>query len=57
MYACILQEAIALSSLKPQLDERGVNLYAVVHEALGTKQFRDYFKGQIYLDEEVCYNV
>lgn len=46
------EEAVELSSLKSQLDQHGVHLYAVVHETLGTSKFRDYFKGELYLDEE-----
>lgn len=50
-----LQEAAELSSLKPQLDELGVPLYAVVKEDVGTEvqNFRPYFKGEIFLDEKV----
>ena len=50
-----LQEAAELSSLKPQLDELGVPLYAVVKEDVGTEvqDFRPYFKGEIFLDEKV----
>uniref|UniRef100_A0A3B4UDJ2 Peroxiredoxin-like 2A n=1 Tax=Seriola dumerili TaxID=41447 RepID=A0A3B4UDJ2_SERDU len=48
------QEAAELSSLKPQLDELGVPLYAVVKEDVGTEvqNFRPYFKGEIFLDEK-----
>uniref|UniRef100_A0A8D3A3L2 Peroxiredoxin-like 2A n=1 Tax=Scophthalmus maximus TaxID=52904 RepID=A0A8D3A3L2_SCOMX len=47
-------EAAELSSLKPQLDELGVPLYAVVKEDVGTEvqNFRPYFKGEIFLDEK-----
>uniref|UniRef100_A0A668A374 Peroxiredoxin-like 2A n=1 Tax=Myripristis murdjan TaxID=586833 RepID=A0A668A374_9TELE len=47
-----LQEAAELSSLKPQLDELGVPLYAVVKEDIGTEvqNFRPYFKGEIFVD-------
>uniref|UniRef100_A0A3Q1HMS7 Peroxiredoxin-like 2A n=2 Tax=Anabas testudineus TaxID=64144 RepID=A0A3Q1HMS7_ANATE len=43
-----------LSSLKPQLDELGVPLYAVVKEDIGTEvqNFRPFFKGEIFLDEK-----
>uniref|UniRef100_A0A3P9LM08 Peroxiredoxin-like 2A n=1 Tax=Oryzias latipes TaxID=8090 RepID=A0A3P9LM08_ORYLA len=43
-----------LSSLKPQLDQLGVSLYAVVKEDVGTEvqNFRPYFKGEIFLDEK-----
>lgn len=51
----MLQEAAALSSLKPQLDELGVPLYAVVKEDVGTEvqNFQPYFKGEVFLDEKV----
>lgn len=51
----VLQEAAELSSLKPQLDELGVPLFAVVKEDIGTEvqNFRPYFKGQIFLDKMV----
>lgn len=50
-----VQEAAELSSLKPQLDQLGVPLYAVVKEDIGTEvqNFRPYFKGEIFLDEKV----
>lgn len=52
---CRLQEAADLSSLKPRLDELGVPLYAVVKEQVKNevKDFQPYFKGEIFLDEEV----
>lgn len=48
------EEAAELSSLKPQLEELGVPLYAVVKEDVGTEvqNFRPYFKGEIFLDEK-----
>uniref|UniRef100_A0A8C1TS57 Peroxiredoxin-like 2A n=1 Tax=Cyprinus carpio TaxID=7962 RepID=A0A8C1TS57_CYPCA len=48
------QEASDLSSLKPLLDERGVALYAVVKENIGSEiqDFRAYFNGEIFLDEK-----
>jgi len=46
------EEAAGLSSLKPELDARGFNLYAVVHQRLGHKEFQPYLKGEIYLDKE-----
>lgn len=51
-----LQEAADLSSLKSKLDELGVPLYAVVKELIKNevKDFQPYFKGEIFLDEEVC---
>ncbi len=50
-----LQEASELSSLKPQLDELGVPLYAVVKENVETEiqDFRPHFAGEIFLDEKV----
>ncbi|KAJ8365299.1 hypothetical protein SKAU_G00141300 [Synaphobranchus kaupii] len=49
-----MTEASELSSLKPQLDELGVPLYAVVKEDIGTEvqDFRPYFAGEIFLDIE-----
>ena len=58
-----LQEAAELSSLKPQLDELGVPLYAVVKEDVGTEvqNFQPFFKGEVFLDEKVelffCYEL
>jgi len=51
------EEAAELSSLKPQLDELGVPLYAVVKEDVGTEvqNFRPYFKGEVFLDEKRCF--
>lgn len=51
----VCQEASELSSLKPQLDDSGVALYAVVKENIGTEiqDFRRYFNGEIFLDEKV----
>lgn len=50
-----LQEASELSSLKPQLDQLGVPLYAVVKEDIGTEiqDFRPHFAGDVFLDEKV----
>ncbi|KAF7657424.1 hypothetical protein LDENG_00026820 [Lucifuga dentata] len=52
--AVIMAEAAELSSLKPQLDQLGVPLYAVVKEDVGTEvqNFRPYFTGEIFLDEK-----
>ncbi|KAB5555852.1 hypothetical protein PHYPO_G00038930 [Pangasianodon hypophthalmus] len=52
--AVIMAEASELSSLKPQLDEIGVPLYAVVKENISTEihNFRPYFSGEIFLDEK-----
>lgn len=48
------EEAAELSSLKPQLEERGVPLVAVVKENIGTEiqDFRPHFAGDIYIDEQ-----
>ncbi|XP_048713553.1 peroxiredoxin-like 2A isoform X2 [Caretta caretta] len=48
------EEASELSSLKPQLDQLGIPLYAVVKEKIGTEveDFQHYFKGEIFLDEK-----
>uniref|UniRef100_A0A4W5NK78 Peroxiredoxin-like 2A n=1 Tax=Hucho hucho TaxID=62062 RepID=A0A4W5NK78_9TELE len=53
----ILQEAAELSSLKPQLEELGVPLYAVVKDDIGTEiqNFRTYFNGEIFMDEKRCF--
>ncbi|KAK0151685.1 Redox-regulatory protein FAM213A [Merluccius polli] len=50
--AVIMAEAAELSSLKPQLDELGVSLYAVVKEDVGTEiqNFKPYFSGEVFLD-------
>ncbi|KAK5851153.1 hypothetical protein PBY51_001969 [Eleginops maclovinus] len=52
--AVIMAEAAELSSLKPQLDELGVPLYAVVKEDVGTEvqNFRPFFNGEVLLDEK-----
>lgn len=49
------QEASELSSLKPQLEEFGIPLVAVVKENIGTEieDFRPHFAGDIYIDQEV----
>ena len=53
--ACVLllQEAKDLSSIKPQLAARGINLYGVVLESLGHKEFQKYFDGTLFLDKAV----
>ncbi|KAM3606529.1 uncharacterized protein V6R79_018126 [Siganus canaliculatus] len=52
--AVVMAEASELSSLKPQLEELGVPLVAVVKENIGTEiqDFRPHFAGDIYVDEE-----
>ena len=51
---CFIQEAAWLSSLLPELNERGVALYGIVHEERGANSFKDYLKGELLFDEEVC---
>ncbi|CAG6017115.1 unnamed protein product [Menidia menidia] len=52
--AVVMAEAAELSSLKPQLDELGIPLVAVVKENVGTEiqDFRPHFAGDIYIDEQ-----
>ncbi|TKS85653.1 Redox-regulatory protein FAM213A [Collichthys lucidus] len=52
--AVVMAEASELSSLKPQLEELGVPLVAVVKENVGTEiqDFRPHFAGDIYIDEQ-----
>ena len=42
-----------LSSLIPELDQKGVNLVGVVHEEKGAKEFQPFLSSPLYLDEEV----
>uniref|UniRef100_A0A3B5MAK7 Peroxiredoxin-like 2A n=1 Tax=Xiphophorus couchianus TaxID=32473 RepID=A0A3B5MAK7_9TELE len=51
--AVVMAEASELSSLKPQLEELGVPLVAVVKENVGSEiqDFRPHFAGDIYVDE------
>ncbi|KAL7877656.1 hypothetical protein SRHO_G00042990 [Serrasalmus rhombeus] len=55
--AVIMVEAAELSSLKPQLDQLGVPLYAVVKEDIGTEiqDFRPHFAGDVFLDEKQAF--
>ena len=48
-----MQEASWLSSLLPELNERGVSLYGIVHEEKGANSFNDYLKGEMLYDKEV----
>jgi len=42
-----------LSKLEPSLNSVGVPLYAVLHETLGSEEFKQFFTGQdIFLDTE-----
>ncbi|KAK2876008.1 hypothetical protein Q8A67_020104 [Cirrhinus molitorella] len=52
--AVIMAEASGLSALKPELDKRGVSLFAVVKENIGSEidDFRAYFNGEIFLDQQ-----
>ena len=47
------QEAASISSLKPALEAKGVPLYGLVHEERGTEEFRQYFRGPLFLDTQV----
>ena len=47
------QEALLLSSLRSELDKRGVPLYGILHEELGAERFKDYLKGDLFFDKEV----
>lgn len=42
-----------LSSLQPELDQRQVPLYGILHEELGAEKFKNYLKGEIFFDKEV----
>ena len=46
-----------MSSLKPQLNETGFRLFAVVHELKGVEQFKPFFDGEVYLDAEVSHHI
>ena len=48
-----LQEALLLSSLRSQLDHKHVPLYGILHEELGAEEFKEYLKGELFLDKEV----
>jgi len=45
-------EALALSSIQPDLARLQVPLLAVLHETLGADEFTNFFKGPLYLDTE-----
>uniref|UniRef100_A0AAY4DLF4 Peroxiredoxin-like 2A n=1 Tax=Denticeps clupeoides TaxID=299321 RepID=A0AAY4DLF4_9TELE len=55
--AVIMAEASELSSLKPQLDELGVPLYAMVKENVDTEvqDFQPFFAGEIFVDKKQCF--
>jgi len=46
------EEAAGLSSLKPLLDKKQMNLIGVVHENHSLDVFQQFLKGPIYLDPE-----
>lgn len=46
------EEAAELSSLMPQFEAHGFDLFGIVHENRGVEAFRAFFKGPIYLDAE-----
>ena len=48
-----LKEALLLSSLQSELDQRKVPLYGILHEELGATEFKDYLKGELFLDKDV----
>ncbi|XP_071503500.1 peroxiredoxin-like 2A [Diadema antillarum] len=51
--AVVLAEARTVSSLKPELDARGIKLYAVLRESLGYRDFLPFFDGEVFLDTEM----
>lgn len=46
-------EARTVSSLKPELDARGIKLYAVLRESPGYRDFLPFFDGEVFLDTEM----
>ena len=53
LFCFFFQEASWLSSLLPELKERGVSLYGIVHEEKGANSFNEYLKGEMLYDKEV----
>ncbi len=52
------QEAAWLSSLLPQLQEKGVPLYAILHEEKGAGKFGTFLEGgELFFDETVSFVV
>ena len=47
------EEALGLTKLKPQLESANMRLLGVVHEDLGVNEFKEYFGGEIFLDNQV----
>lgn len=41
---------MALSELAPELSALKIPLIGVLHETLGAEEFRDFFRGDLYLD-------
>lgn len=52
-----LKEAAELSSLKAQLQDLEVPLFAVVKENIGKELdcFKKFFAGKVYVDQKVCF--
>ena len=48
-----LQQALQLSSLQPVLEKLHVPLVGIVHQKLGADKFKEFLKGDLFLDEEV----
>ncbi|XP_042233378.1 peroxiredoxin-like 2A [Homarus americanus] len=48
----IIQEALALSSLKKHFEAKRVPLYGLLHEELGAEEFSQFFQGELLLDTE-----
>ncbi|KAK0411286.1 hypothetical protein QR680_005581 [Steinernema hermaphroditum] len=46
------REAAELSTLKDELDKKGIQFFGVVHEYKGVEGFKPFFKGDVYYDEE-----
>lgn len=51
-----MKEAAELSSLRSQLQDMEVPLFAVVKENIGKEldTFKKYFDGKVYVDQQVC---
>jgi len=46
------EDAVQLNRLKPALDQMNVQYVAVTHERKGIDEFKPFFNGPVYLDEE-----
>lgn len=53
MCDCVISEASELSSMKPQLDELRIILYAVVKEDTEIQNIKKLFTGEIFVDVQV----